>query len=419
MNNRSLILFLAATVALVPARAGAQEGHEHAGHSHEPGEKTRAAADKGANAIAYYTCSMHNSVRATQPGKCPICSMDLTPVYQKELDTGVIPMSAERRKLVGIRLQEVTRGPLRLNFRSPGVVAYDENGLRDISLRSGAWVEKLYASATGAAVKRGEPLFEIYSPDLYSVQHEYLLALGQAKSASLSGARAGMLAAAATRNLELWGMDQEQITELALSGNAVGRAKVLSPLDGFILEKNAVEGGFLMMGERALRLAPLDRVFVEAAIYESELPYARADLPVEVRWKGPEGEMTAAGKVAAVLPAVREETRTATLRIVLDNPGTRLRPGQTTEVVWKVELGDKLLVPAAAVIFSGTSRLVFVEADAGHLQIRRIRTGARAGESYEVLEGLEEGAEVVASGTFLVAAESRLRSAAAVWGGEE
>lgn len=381
------------------------------------------AHGEGGDEVAYYTCSMHPSVQQDQPGTCPICGMDLTPVTKHELETGTILVDEERRRRIGVKLAPVQRQAMVLPIRAVGEVAYDETKLHDVTLRMGGWVKKLRADATGERVRRGQVLFTLYSPELFGAQLEYLNArrAGQGATAASPTLRATSesLARSARQRLRLLGMPEAQIEELDRRGEAWENIPVLSPATGYITEKNVVEGAKVEAGARVYRIAALDQVWIEAQVYESDLPHVRVGQQVEVRLPYVPGR-SYQGKVDYVYPYLQDRTRTGKVRIVLPNPELALKPEMYANLVFQADLGERLVVPESAVIYTGPRRIVFVDLGGGRLEPRVVALGARSGEHYEVLSGLSAGELVVTSGNFLIASESRLKSGTGIWeGGSE
>jgi membrane fusion protein, copper/silver efflux system len=379
--------------------------------SAEVGPATAAAAEGDPNAIAYYTCPMHPSVRQSGPGQCPICGMDLTPVTKGDLASGIVTVDEVRRQRIGVKIDEVRKAPLTLAIRAVGVVKYDETKLEDVSLKVGGWIRGLKVDATGQPVKKGDVLFHLYSPELFAAQQEYLVALR-----TRNGDTSDPLVRAARQRLRLWDIPQAQIEALATRGEATETLAIRSPATGYVIEKDVVEGAAVEPGKRLYRIAALDRVWVEAQIYESDLPNVKAGQPVEVTLPFVPGKKFE-GRIAYVYPYLQGGTRTGQVRIELPNPGGELKPEMYADVSFEVKQGERLQIPASAVIYTGPRRLVFVDLGEGRLQPREVKLGQRSGESFEVVEGLKEGERVVTSGNFLIAAESRIRSAAGYWGG--
>lgn len=385
-----------------------------------------AAPTHAGDEVAYYTCPMHPSVRADDPSEtCPICGMDLTPVTQQELETGVILVDEARRQAIGVRTAPIARRELHRQIRALGTVVYDQSRLHDVNLRMSGWVQQLRVAEPGARVRRGEVLFTLYSPELYAAQLEYITAAsapplpelpaGSNAPHEASGPPPNALERAARQRLILLGMSEAQIRALRRRGEPSEAVPILSPASGWIVEKNVVEGAQVAAGTLVYRIADLDQVWIEVQVYESDLPHVRVgqDVRVTVPYL-PDREFE--GRVGFVYPYVDPETRTARVRIELENADLALRPDMYANAAFDVSLGEQLAVPMSAVIYTGPRRIVFVELGEGRLRPKVVELGARAGDYYVVRSGLDEGDVVVTSGNFLIAAESRLRSAAEYWG---
>jgi len=392
-----------ATDWTVPRPRSTSELEAHVEHVHE-------------GDISHYTCSMHPSVRSQEPGTCPICSMDLVPVTREEVQTGVIRVDAARRQAIGVRTAPVSVQPLTTTIRAVGTVTYDETRLSEVSLKYEGWIGRLWVDETGQAVRRGEPLFTLYSPDLLTAQQELLIATRAQAAARETEApdRADYLLKAARRRLSLWDLSEGQIDEIARTGEPLQYVPILSPTSGYVVEKNVVEGAAVKPGETLYRIAGLDGVWVEAEVYESELPRVGVGQPVEVTFPYLPGR-TFEGRVDYVYPYLQGGTRTGTVRVELANADLALKPDMYANVVLRSDLGERLVVPEEAVIYAGPRRLVFVDLGEGRLQPREIEVGAKTADGYEVLSGLAPGDVVVTSGNFLIAAESRLKSATEQW----
>ena len=370
----------------------------------------------GGDETAYYSCSMHTHVRSEDPGTCPICSMDLVAVTEREVATGEIVVDPMRRQTIGVRTGRVERRPLHLEVRAVGKVAFDETRLAEVSLKYPGWIERLHVNAAGQAVRRGEILFTLYSPELYAAQGEYLVALESQRRARATSApdRADYLVEASRQRLRLWDLRDEDLDRIAASGRPLEQMPIVSPVSGHVIEKNVVEGAAVEPGRALYRIAALDRVWVEAEVFESDLAAIRVGQPARVTLPNLPGK-TLAGKVAFLYPYLDDATRTGRVRIELPNPGLELKPAMYAEVVLEIDGGEALLVPESAVLYAGARRLVFLDLGEGRLKPQAIEVGVASGDWIEVLGGLDEGDLVVTSGTFLVAAESRLKSATEQW----
>jgi Cu(I)/Ag(I) efflux system membrane fusion protein len=353
--------------------------------------------------VAYYTCPMHPSVRKPEPGKCPICGMDLTPVTKGEQASGELRLDAARLQRIGVRSEPVVRETLTRSIRTPGRITYDESRLTDVNLRTSGWVQQLRASETGQRVRKGQTLFTLYSPELYAAQREHLDTLARTSDA------AGRTLPT-ERRLRLLGMTDAQIAALVARGEPSEDVPVLAPDSGYVIDKEIVEGGYVAAGTRVYRIADLRHVWLDADVYEADLPHVRQGQTVHVSLPHAP-EQTTEGKVDYVYPALRSETRTGRVRVVLDNPELALKPDMYADVALEVDLGEHLVVPDEAILYTGPRRLVFVDLGEGRLAPREVQLGPHGEGAVAVLSGLTEGERVVTSGNFLIAAESRIRSA--------
>lgn len=361
--------------------------------------------------ISHYTCPMHPSVKQPGPGQCPICSMDLTPVTNEEVESGVILVDAQRRQLIGVKSGRVERKALTVTIRPVGKVVYDETRLADVSVKYKGWIRTLHVDEPGQRVKKGQTLFTLYSPELYTAQAEFLAAY---RSRAASGGRADYLVEAARQRLHLWDVAGWQIDQLAERDKPWEAMPIVSPASGYVIEKDVVEGSSVEPGQRLYRIAALDQVWVEAEVYESELPYVREGQKAVVTLPYVPGKEFE-GKVAFVYPFLDGATRTGKVRIELANADLALKPDMYANVTLHADLGTRVAVPESAIVYAGPRRLVFLDLGEGRLQPKEIEVGAKAGGWVEVLSGLEEGDTVVTSANFLIAAESRLKSATELW----
>jgi Cu(I)/Ag(I) efflux system membrane fusion protein len=257
-------------------------------------------------------------------------------------------------------------------------------------------------------VRRGEPLFSVYSPELFAAQQEYLEALKPVAGAT--GGEAD-LAQAARQRLLLWDIAPEQLDAIAQSGKPLESVPILAPANGVVVEKNVVQGTAFTAGQMLYKIAPLHPVWVLASVFQYELPLIRPRMDAVIQTPFLDSQ-SRRGKVSYVSPSLDPTTRTGEVRIETPNAGGDLKPGMFVDVVLERDLGKRLAVPESAVLFSGDRRIVFVDLGGGRLVPRDVTLGAKAGDDYEVLDGLREGEVVVISGNFLVAAESRIKSAA-------
>ena len=419
--NRSPFLFRLLSVGLLPAFLLGATALVFAGCARKPAAEAKTATR--------YTCPMHPEIVRDAPGECPICGMDLVPLEEAEATppegsapSGFAPVAldARKRQLLGLKTVAVVRAPLATSFRTIGRVVADERRIHHVHTRFEAWVEHVYADFTGKAVKKGEPLAAIYSPDLYSSQQEYLLARRAVRSLgpgapeeAASGAR--RLLEASRMRLLLWEMSEKQIAELEAKGEPLRQIVLTSPISGIVVARTAYHGMKVMPQDTLFDIVDLSQVWVLADVYEAELPRIRSGQRAEVSlsyWPGRSWSAT----VTYVYPEVDEKTRTVKVRLELANPRAELKPGMFADVVLKSAPREVLQVPDDAILDSGTRKVVFVAEGEGILAPREVQTGEHAGGVWEVRSGLAEGESVALGAAFLVDSESRLKAALAAYG---
>lgn len=375
-------------------------------------------AELGGDEIAYHTCPMHPSVKQPGPGKCPICGMELTAVTKRDAASGIIVIDSERRQAIGVKTALVESRAMSRKARVVGKTTYDESRVRDVTLKLSGFVEKLYVNTTGQPVRAGQPLLALYSPELFAAQKELLLAVQSQRAAGGTGApdRADYLVESAKKRLELWGFSRAQVDEIARTGKAIERMPVLSPYSGFVIEKNVVEGAAVASGERVFRIAALDVIWVEADVYERDLGHVSVGAKVTVTFPFLPGD-TREGQVSYIYPYLDPETRTGKIRVELANAKLDLRPEMFANVELTSESGEQLVVPADSVVDTGQRKLVFLDLGEGRIKPQEIKAGEANDDWIAVLEGVKEGDRIVTAANFLIAAESRIRSATESWGG--
>jgi RND family efflux transporter MFP subunit len=399
-----------------------------------------------------YTCGMHPNVIQEGPGTCPICSMDLTPmkasttntskrkqkkrkikhwrapmdpayirskpgkspmgmdlvpVYETENDDGgnIISVDPVVVQNMGVRVAHVKRGSLFRKVRTIGEVVVAEDLVSVVNLKFSGWIEKLYVDKTGVKVRRGQPLFRIYSPELVSAQEEYLLAVRTA-------GRESPLAKSAMRRLALWDLGASTLSRIEKSGKAKRTLTISAPRSGFVLHKNVVQGARAAAGQNLFRIGKLDAVWVHAQVYDFDAPWIHVGQNATMELSFERGKYYK-GKVGYVYPTLDAKTRTLTVRLEFRNPSLQLKPGMFTTV--RIETRNKdnvLLVPTEAILRSGERNIVFVAKGMGKYEPRQLVTGM-SGEGHltEVLSGLTAEEVVVVSGQFLLDSESQLQEA--------
>jgi Cu(I)/Ag(I) efflux system membrane fusion protein len=365
------------------------------------------AGGKGEKAAPkYYTCGMHPWVILPHPGPCPICGMPLVPLDPAKFsgEVAIDPVIAQN---IGVRLAPVMSGPLVNTIRTVGTVDYDEELVRDVNVKVAGWVQKLHVDTLGQPVRKGDPLFELYSPDLYAAQQEYLLAL---KGGPVGGGGKSLADAARTR-LEYDDVPPSEIAALARRGRARKTMTLRSPYAGVVIEKKTFEGMRVDPGMQVFRIADLSRIWVMVTLYEYQLPYVHVGQTATMTLPYLPGERLQ-GKVVYVYPYLDKAARQVNIRLEFENTGQKLKPGMYATVDLQGAVGDgrRTLAPRSAVIDTGERKVAFVSKGEGHFEPRQVRTGVEAEDGMiEILDGLKPGEQVVTSGEFLLDSEAKVR----------
>ena len=423
-------------------------------HDHGEAEGGKPSA---VDAKTQWTCGMHPFIIRDEPGLCPICNMELTPLKpgtggegsgERQVKHWVSPMDPTYvrsepgkdymghdlvpvyadggsggiavdpviRQSMGVRTAGVEVRDLQRSLRAVGLVTFDETGQFAVNSKIEGWIERLHVNQSGQPVRKGQPLLEIYSPDLLAAQQEYLLALDSSKRLASSpfpevAAGGQRLLEAAKARLRNWDISQAQIDQLEQTRQVRKTMTLYSPYGGIVTMKTALQGMRVMAGEELLQIVNLSRVWVNAEIYEQDLPWVKVGqgARVELPYSGKVLE----GKVDYIYPYLAGETRTAKARIVFDNPGLELKPDMYANVQIATEsLKGVLTIPADAVLRSGQGAVVFVAKGDGRFEPRPVETGAGGDDgSIEVRSGLVAGEQVVTSAQFMLDSESKLREA--------
>lgn len=369
------------------------------------------------SSVQLWTCGMHPQVIQDHPGDCPICHMQLTPLKAGMSASGAVTIDPVVVQNMGIRTAEVTRGPLKTLVRAAGLFEEIEPNVHDVNLRLSGWIEKLHAGTVGMHLKKGDPLFDLYSPQLQTAVEELIAARRAAGSSpdggdDLSSKSTAAMFESAERKLLLLGIQKEEVARLAKLDRAPGTVTFTSPVMGHVTEKPVVEGAAVKEGERVLRIVDHSKLWLDAQIYESQLPFIRMGQKATATVMSVPGK-TFEGEVIFIHPHVDPVTRTVMVRLVIPNESMALRPGMYATVQITAELADEaVLVPREAVIDSGTRQIAFLALARGHFEARAVKMGVMAPNGMvQVLEGLAPGETVVTSGQFLLDAESRMKEA--------
>jgi len=410
-----------AMTALVLAALAAGGGYwmgKRAVPAHGDTAAAGAAADKKERKVLYYRNPMGLPDTSPVPKKDPM-GMDYIPVFEggEQAAPGSakqIRISTEKVQKLGVRTEAASLRALDKMVRAAGRIEPDERRVYAVTPKFEGYVERLHVSATGQPVRKGQALFEVYSPELVSAQREYMIAAQGVTALAAAGgeAQSGMrqLAGASLARLKNWDISEEQIRDLAKGGPARRSMTLRSPVSGIVTEKKAVQGMRFMPGEALYQITDLSSVWVLADVFEQDIAQVRQGAKAQVTLSSYPGKVFA-GKIAFVYPTLTAATRTVQVRVELPNPGQLLKPGMFAQVELPVPAGGKVVtVPLSAVIDSGTRSIVLVQAGEGRFEPRQVRTGARSDTYVEVLEGVKDGELVVVAANFLIDAESNLQA---------
>ena len=322
-----------------------------------------------------------------------------------------VMLSAEDAARIGVTFAVAMMAPMQREVRTVAQVTYDETRVASVALKIDGWVEQLDVNITGQAVRKGEPLLELYSPMLVSAQQELLVAhrLVTEVETGTSSARQGAdnLLTAARQRLAYWDVPLQVIAEVEQSGQARKAVPFLSPVSGVVVEKPVLVGQRVMAGEVLFKIADLSRVWLEGEVFEPDLPAARPGLEVAAEFPALPGTQRT-GRITYVYPTLDPETRTGRIRVELSNPDLALKPGMYATIRFLAPIREALSVPRSAVLATGERTFVFVTDSDGMFTPRNVGIGVATDDRIEILSGLAPGERVVASGTFLLDAESNL-----------
>jgi membrane fusion protein, copper/silver efflux system len=400
--------------------------------------------------LDYWTCTMHPSVHSKDPGKCPICSMDLVPVLKKgggeskpssaqgeqtkaagemqgmpgmkagEMKGGEKPsefvVPVERQQQIGVRYAKVERKPLHHTIRAVGLIVPDKTRNWQFVSRVDGYVQKLDITAPGELVEKDAPLLSIYSPDLFTSEREFVELLRMRDDAKTKDARETpqRLIESAKRRLQLWNVTPEQIAALESTRKASDTLTLLSPFRGVVQSVPIEQGKGVKTGDMLVEVADLSVVWVWAEFYENELSMLSVGQRFAISTKSYPGEKFE-GTISVINPFLDETKRTAKVRIDIPNSDFKLRPGMYVNAELGMDMGEALTVPVSAIMPTGTRNIVFVDKGEGKLEPRVVQLGAKYGDIYEVQSGLQENEPVVASANFLIDAESKVQGALPEW----
>jgi len=339
------------------------------------------------------------------------------PIPPASTEGALVPVqiSPQRLQSIGVNTGEVERKLIADEIRTTGSVAVDERRLAYVQVRFSGYIQRVFADATYQYVRKGQPLFTVYSPDLVATEREYLVAkqnqqqVARSTVPGVASSAASLLDATAER-LKQWGVPQKEIARLESTDQVQQELEVDSPVSGYITERNALPSIAVQPGMRLYTIADLSTVWVQAQVFQNDLERIKVGAPARLTVNAYPGRMFT-GRVDFIYPQVDMDTRTAKVRIVFSNPGLQLKPGMFVNVSLKVPMGSQLVIPASGVLQSGTREIVFAERSDGYIEPREVQLGARVGDDFIVLKGLKAGEHIVTSANFLIDSESQLQAA--------
>lgn len=404
---------------LVPAYADQSSQSPKAG-SQEAGKMTMPGTSEQTRKILYWYDPMHPAYRSDKAGIAPDCGMALVPKYadddMSKMPAGTVMIPEEKQVLAGVRTAIVERKPLVREIRTTAQIVADETRISHVHVKVDGYIDHVFVDYVGQLVKKGEPLFTLYSPDLVSTQEEYLIAkrgnatLGTAPFQDIAQGAQSLLDST-RRRLKLWDISDEQIKKLDETGKVERDLTFYSPVTGFVTDRKAFPQTSVTPDTELYTVSDLSSVWATADIFEYEVPFVRVGQRVTFSLSYYPGK-TYTGTISYIYPTVDPQTRTVKVRVQVPNPEYTLKPQMFADAQLQVNYGTQILVPQEAVLDSGTVQQVFVVHDGGAFEPRKVTLGPVIDGNVAVLSGLKPGEKVVTSGNFLIDSESRLKTSA-------
>ena len=425
MNSRTLLRHVLRIVALIVGVALVVflviGKHLHLKHSATAQATASQPAAQAGPKILFWYDPMHPAYHSDKPGIAPDCGMALVPMYesktpaeQTNTDAGLIHMPQSQQRALGVRLTTVEEKNVSRTLRTSGVVAADETRIAHVHVKTSGWVEDVYANFVGQLVRKGQPLFTLYSPDLVATQQEYLIArrgqqqLGRSQFDEVAKSSSSLLDSARER-LKLWDLTDQQIADLDRSGKVSRTITVYSPVSGFITDRKAFPNSAASGDTELYTIADLSHVWVTADVFEADLPYVKVGQEAIIHFPYDPGKVIR-GRVAYSYPELDPQTHTAKVRIDVANPGLVLKPNMLADVELTINYGRHMVVPSEAVLNSGTVQTVFLARDEATFEPRQVNMGATVDGMTIITSGLTLGQSIVESGNFLLDSDTRLNS---------
>ena len=415
MKTLFLILFVA-----VVAATGGWWAKQYTSHQHD----SSAVAQNGGRTIRFYQCSMHPQVKSDQPGKCPICGMELSPIYEGQgaASENLITLDSNSISVIHVQTEAVKRQPLRRTLRVAGTIDDDDTKHRLISAYIDGRIEKLFVNYTGAEVGEGQPLATFYSPNLLSAEREYLI-LAEHESTNgttVVGDERNRMLKSASQRLKRLGLTEAQIDALGKSKDASMQTEIVSPMSGTVVNRFVYEGQYVKEGDKLFEIADFSTMWFRFDAYEGDLPFLKIGEKIYITTPSVPNK-TYEAKISFIDPNVNDPTRSAKIRVEISNPlveqdgkmRRELLHRLYAEGVVNLSFAEALIVPRSAVLNPGGEALVYVEKSVGSYEPRKIELGSFGDEGWQVLKGLEEGERVVTSGNLLIDAQAQFNQGGA------
>jgi RND family efflux transporter MFP subunit len=394
---------------------------EHASSSESQGSQDAAQTSTSVQdrKILYWYDPMHPAYRSDKEGVAPDCGMTLVPKYADDdaiakMASGTVVIPEDKQTLAGVRTIVVERKLLVRTIRTTAQIIADESRITHVHLKVSGYVDRVFVDYVGQLVKKGDPLFTLYSPDLVSTQEEYLIAkrgnasLGTAPFREVAEGAQSLLDSTRER-LKLWDISDEQIRKLDETGQVERNLTFYSPVTGFVTDRKAFSQTSINPDTELYTVSDLSSVWATADIYEYEVPFVHIGHRVKLSLSYYPGK-TYSGTISYIYPTVDPQTRTVKVRVDVPNPGFTLKPQMFADAQLEVNYGTQILVPQEAVLDSGTAQQVFVVHPGGVFEPRKVTLGPAIDGNVAVLSGLKPGETVVTSGNFLIDSESRLKT---------
>lgn len=412
MNKKTIVISIL-TVILIGSAFVLFKGSQN--HSQHTSDTATAQTEEQ----EYYTCPMHPSVISDKPGACPVCGMALVKktkpkeMAKDEMSTlHSVSLSHTQRVTANVATAVVERRTLEKQVDAVGVVDVAEPQQAKVTARFRGRIEKLYVNFTGETVRKGQPLFDLYSPDLISAQQEYLLALDalkNAREAEYDTTTQSQLLQASKERLRIhFGMTESQIDELGQSRQSRSTITYFSPIAGTVITKDVQEGQYVDEGMVLYELANLSTVWIYLDVYEVDLPLVKIGQTVKVTTEAEPYEAYT-GKIIFIDPVVNSETRTVRIRTEFINRDNKLKPDMYVKAKILIPAQKGIVVPTSAILFTGKRNIVWVETSENTFEPREVKIGIITDSYTQILQGLDEGESVVISGGYLLESESQLR----------